>query len=52
MRTEDLQSLLEIIKHDMKRRCEQSFYEEHRDKWGDYHGDIHQIIKDIKSGLK
>ena len=52
MRTDHLQSLLEIIKDDMKRRCEQSFYEEHRDKWGEYHSDIHEIIKDMKSGLK
>ena len=52
MRTSHLQILLEIIKDDMKRRCEHSFYEEQRDKWGDYHSDIHEMIKDMKSGLK
>ena len=52
MRTSHLQILLEIIKEDMKRRCEHSFYEELRDKWSDYHSDIHEIIKDMKSGLK
>ena len=52
MRTDHLQKLLEIIRDDMKRRCEQSFYEEHRDQWGKYHGDISDIIKDIKHGLK
>ena len=50
MRTSHLQILLEII--DMKRRCEHSFYEEHRDKWSDYHSDINEIIKDMKGGLK
>ena len=52
MRTSHLQILLEIIKEDMKRRCEHSFYEEHRDKWSDYHSDINEIIKDMKGGLK
>ena len=52
MRTDHLQTLLEIIKEDMKRRCEQSFYEEHRDSWGKYHDDICEVIKEMKSGLK
>ena len=52
MRTDHLQKLLEIVRDDMKRRCEQSFYEEHRDQWGKYHGDISDVIKDIKHGLK
>ena len=52
MRTDHLQNLLEIVKDDMKRRCEQSFYEEHRDSWGKHHSAIHAVIKEIKRGLK
>ena len=52
MRTNHLQNLLEIVEDDMKRRCEQSFYEEHRDAWGKYHGIIKDIIKEINHGLK
>ena len=53
MRTDHLQKLLEIIRDDIKRRCEQSFYEEHRDKWGVYHGYLVEIINTMKiSDLK
>ena len=52
MRKDHLQKLLEIDRDDMKRRCEHSFYEAHRDKWSDYHSDINEIIKDMKGGLK
>ena len=53
MRTDHLQKLLEVAKDDMKRRCEQSFYEEHRDDWGIFHNDICYIIKKItKDGIK
>lgn len=49
MRTDHLQKLLEIARDDMKRRCEQSFYEEHRDKWGVYHEQLHIIIKELQN---
>lgn len=52
MRTEDLQCLLEIIEHDVKRRCEQSFEEQHRDLWGKYHGQVLAMIREMKNGLK
>ena len=44
MRTDHLQKLLEISRDDIKIRCEQSFYEEHRDKWGVYHKYLTKII--------
>ena len=53
MRTDHLQKLLEIARDDMKRRCEQSFYEEHRDQWGIYHGYLTEIINIMnKTDLK
>ena len=44
MRTDHLQKLLEVARDDMKARCEQSFYEEHRDIWGKYHEYLKEII--------
>ena len=53
MRTDHLQKLLEIAKDDMKRRCEQSFYEEHRDVWGKYHEYLREIVSVMnKTDLK
>ena len=53
MRTDHLQKLLEIARDDMKRRCEQSFYEEYRDQWGIYHGYLTEIISIMnKTDLK
>ena len=49
MRTDHLQKLLEVAKDDMKARCEQSFYEEHRDQWGIYHGYIAEIIDKLEN---
>ena len=53
MRTDHLQKLLEVARDDIKRRCEQSFYEEHRDQWCVYHGYLREIInKLITTDLK
>ena len=53
MRTDHLQKLLEVARDDIKRRCEQSFYEEHRDQWSVYHGYLREIInKLITTDLK
>ena len=53
MRTDHLKKLLQIAKDDMKRRCEQSFYEEHIDKWSIYHGYLIEIISAMnKTDLK
>ena len=53
MRTDHLQKLLEVARDDIKRRCEQSFYEEHRDKWGVYHKYLTKIINAMnKTDLK
>ncbi len=52
MRTDHLLNLLEIIQDDMKRRCEQSFYEEHRDEWSKHHDKIRNVINSMQNGLK
>ena len=53
MRTDHLQKLLEVARDDIKRRWEQSFYKEHRDQWGVYHGYLREIInKLITTDLK
>ena len=52
MRTDHLQTLLEVARDDIERRCEQSFYEEHRDSWSKHYGAIKNIIEEINHGLK
>ena len=42
--------LLQVIEDECKRGCEQSFYEEDRDKWGEYHDVIVKFINELKSG--
>jgi hypothetical protein len=50
MLKKDLIELLTIIERECKRGCEQSYYEEHRDKWGEYHDIIHKFINELKRG--
>jgi len=52
MRTDHLQKLLEVARDDIERRCEQSFYEEHRDSWSKHYITIRDVIKEINQGLK
>ena len=42
--------LLQVIEDECKRGCEQSFYEEDRDKWGEYHDVIVKFKNELKSG--
>ena len=51
MRTDHLLNLLQIIQDDMKRRCEQSFYEEHRDEWSKHHDKIRNVINSMQNVL-
>tara|TARA_Y100000361_G_C11043972_1_gene281454 strand:+ start:381 stop:542 length:162 start_codon:yes stop_codon:yes gene_type:complete len=50
MLKKDLIELLTIIERECKRGCEQSYYEEHRDKWGEYHEIIRNFILELKNG--
>tara|TARA_R100000773_G_scaffold37037_2_gene32086 strand:+ start:910 stop:1179 length:270 start_codon:yes stop_codon:yes gene_type:complete len=53
MRTDHLLKLLYIVQDDMKRRCEQSYYEEHRDSWTKHHSKMQGVINSIENeGLK
>lgn len=42
--------LLEIVEAECKRGCEQSYYEQDRDKWGEYHDVIVKFKNELKSG--
>ena len=43
--------LLEIVEDECKRGCEQSYYEECRDKWGEYHEIIRKFRLELKRGV-
>ncbi len=47
---DQLIKLLEVVEHECKRGCEQSYWEEHRDEWGKHHGYIKKLKLDIKNG--
>ncbi len=47
---DDLIDLLNIVERECKRGCEQSFYEEDRDKWGEHHGYIRKMRLDLQKG--
>tara|TARA_B100001079_G_C15989855_1_gene331293 strand:+ start:158 stop:319 length:162 start_codon:yes stop_codon:yes gene_type:complete len=42
--------LLEVIESECKRGCEQSYYEQCRDKWGEYHEVIRKFKRELKNG--
>ena len=48
MLKDNLIDLLNIVERECKRGCEQSYYEQDRDKWGEYH----EIIRNFKLELK
>jgi hypothetical protein len=50
MNKDILIDLIKIIESDFKRRCEQSYDEEDRDKWGDNHGILKMIRQEIENG--
>ena len=43
--------LLEIVEDECKRGCEQSFWEQDRDKWGEYHEVIRKLRLELKRGV-
>jgi len=43
--------LLEVVESECKRGCEQSYYEEDRDKWGEYHEVIVKLKNELKKGV-
>ena len=43
--------LLEVVESECKRGCEQSYYEEDRDKWGEYHEVIVKLKNELKRGV-
>jgi hypothetical protein len=43
--------LLEIVEDECKRGCEQSYYEQDRDKWGEYHEVIRKLRLELKRGV-
>ena len=47
---DQLIKLLEVIESECKRGCEQSYYEQDRDKWDKHHGYIRQMRLDLKNG--
>tara|TARA_R110002012_G_scaffold96393_2_gene232373 strand:- start:1903 stop:2064 length:162 start_codon:yes stop_codon:yes gene_type:complete len=42
--------ILDIVENECKRGCEQSSYEECRDKWGEYHEVIRKFKRELKNG--
>ena len=48
---DDLIALLDIIERECKRGCEQSYYEQDRDKWGEYHEVIRKLRLELKKGV-
>ena len=47
---DQLIKLLEVIESECKRGCEQSYYEQDRDKWDKHHEYIRQMRLDLKNG--
>lgn len=47
---DQLIKLLEVIQSECKRGCEQSYYEQDRDKWSKYHDMIVKFKNELKSG--
>ena len=47
---DDLIALLDIIERECKRGCEQSYYEQDRDKWSEYHDVIVKFKNELKRG--
>ena len=43
--------LLEVVEKECKRGCEQSFWEQDRDKWGEYHEVIRKLRLELKRGV-
>ena len=43
--------LLEVVEKECKRGCEQSFWEQDRDKWGEYHEVIRKLRLELKRGI-
>ena len=43
--------LLEIVEFECKRGCEQSYYEQDRDKWSEYHEVIRKLRLELKKGV-
>jgi hypothetical protein len=48
---DDLIALLDIIERECKRGCEQSYYEQDRDKWSEYHEVIRKLRLELKKGV-
>ena len=42
--------ILEVVEDECKRGCEQSYYEQDRDKWGEYHDIIIKFKNELKNG--
>ena len=47
---DQLIKLLEVVESECKRGCEQSYYEQDRDKWGKYYDVIVKFKNELKSG--
>ena len=47
---DQLINLLSVIESECKRGCEQSYYEQDRDKWGEYHEVISKFKSELKNG--
>ena len=47
---DQLIKLLEVVESECKRGCEQSYYEQDRDKWSKYHDMIVKFKNELKSG--
>jgi|TARA_B100001540_G_C15459967_1_gene485151 hypothetical protein len=48
---DQLIKLLEVVEFECKRGCEQSYYEQDRDKWSEYHEVIRKLRLELKKGV-
>tara|TARA_R100000152_G_C6707501_1_gene135764 strand:- start:598 stop:801 length:204 start_codon:yes stop_codon:yes gene_type:complete len=48
---DQLIKLLEVVEFECKRGCEQSYYEQDRDKWSEYHEVIRKLRLELKNGV-
>tara|TARA_B100001113_G_C20568575_1_gene387964 strand:- start:29 stop:190 length:162 start_codon:yes stop_codon:yes gene_type:complete len=42
--------ILEVVEEECKRGCEQSYWEQDRDKWGAYHNMVVKFKNELKNG--
>ena len=48
---DQLIKILEVVEDECKRGCEQTYFEQDRDKWSEYHDVVVKFKTELKNGV-